>query len=92
MFRRWQPPSGYWWKVVVDPTRNPDEPGMFYGAHFRWCDIVLPGYDAENQTIPCPWPDGTVFENIKTGERVMVKRGQVISRERTWKWKTVLAD
>ena len=22
---------GYVWKVIVDPTRNEDEPGLFYG-------------------------------------------------------------
>lgn len=82
MTRRIRPtPWGYYWKVVVDPTRTGDEPGMFYGGHFRWTDIVLPGWDEEARKIPCPWPSGTVFENIKTGERVAIKRGKVIRLE-----------
>lgn len=78
MKRLWQAPPGYYWKVVVDPTRTRDDPGMFYGGHFRWSDIVLPGCQEE---IPCPWPTGTVFENIRTGDRVVVKRGKVIRLE-----------
>jgi hypothetical protein len=77
--RQWQPPPGYYWKVVVDPTRSGEEPGMFYGGHFRWSDIVLPsGCHREARRIPCPWPHGTVFENVKTGERVVIKRGKVV--------------
>jgi hypothetical protein len=79
--RAWQPPQGYYWKVVVDPTRTGDEPGMFYGAHFRWTDIVPPGWDDECRKIPCPWPSGTVFENVKTGERVTIKKGKVLRLE-----------
>lgn len=71
----WQPPQGYYWKVVHDPTRTGDEPGVFYGGHFRWIDITLPG---GNERIPCPWPSGTVFENIKTGQRVVIRRGRVV--------------
>ncbi|MEP0806591.1 MAG: hypothetical protein HRF47_13985 [Chloroflexota bacterium] len=66
--------AGYVWKVVRDPTRIGYEPGMFYGGHFRWCDIELPL--ACNEIIPCPFPNGTVFENIKTGERVVIRRGR----------------
>ncbi len=80
--RLWQAPQGYHWKVVVDPTRNEDDPGMFYGGHFRWTDIVLPGWGEEARKIPCPWPSGTVFENIKTGERVMIKKGSVVRLEK----------
>ncbi len=69
---------GYYWKVVVDPTRKGDDPGVFYGGHFRWSDIVLPDVDREARRIPCPWPNGTVFENIKTGERVVIRRGRVV--------------
>lgn len=79
--RLWQAPQGYYWKVVVDPTRNEDDPGMFYGGHFRWTDIVLPDVDAEARRIPCPWPNGTVFENVKTGERVVIRRGRVVKLE-----------
>ncbi len=79
--RLWQTPPGYYWKVVVDPTRSGDEPGIFYGSHFRWTDIIPPGTDGEARRIPCPWPSGTVFENVKTGERVVIKRGKVIRLE-----------
>ncbi|WP_172634620.1 hypothetical protein [Anaerolinea thermophila] len=81
MSRHWIPPQGYHWKVVVDPTRTGDDPGIFYGAHFRWADIVPPGTDREAQSIPCPWPSGTVFEHIKTGERVVIRRGRVVKLE-----------
>ncbi len=77
--RAWQSPPGYYWKVVVDPTRTGDEPGMFYGGHFRWMDIVLPA--SCHSRIPCPWPSGTVFENIRTGERVVIKRGRVVKEK-----------
>jgi len=76
MSRHWIPPQGYHWKVVVDPTRTGEEPGMFYGGHFRWCDIVLP--EGGKSRVPCPWPSGTVFEHIKTGERVVIRRGRVV--------------
>ncbi len=79
--RLWQTPPGYYWKVVVDPTRKGDEPGIFYGGHFRWTDIVLPGWDEEARKIPCPWPSGTVFENVKTGERVVIRQGKVVRAE-----------
>lgn len=68
-------PTGYNWKVVVDPTRSDDHPGIFYGGHFRWTDIELP--PACREKIPCPFPAGTVFENIKTGERVIIRSGRV---------------
>ncbi len=85
--RAWQPLQGYCWKVVVDPTRTGEEPGMFYGGYFRWSDIVLPGWDAEAGKIPCPWPNGTVFENVKTGERVVIRRGRVVrEKERQAAW------
>ena len=79
--RLWQTPPGYYWKVVVDPTRSGDDPGMFYGGHFRWTDIVLPGWDEGARKIPCPWPNGTVFENVRTGERVVIKRGRVVKEK-----------
>ena len=93
----WQPPQGYLWKVVVDPTRTGDDPGIFYGAHFRWADIVPPGTDREAQSIPCPWPSGTVFEHIKTGERVVIRRGRVVKLDGkdlqvVQKWTAVSAD
>lgn len=73
--RLWQAPQGYYWKVVVDPTRTGDDPGIFYGGHFRKCDII-PLNKAEDD--PCPWPNGTVFENIRTGERVEIRNGKAI--------------
>jgi hypothetical protein len=79
----WQAPPGYNWKVVVDPTRTEDHPGIFYGGHFRWSDIVLPSGCRSRERIPCPWPSGTVFENIRTGELVVIKRGRpVMVREK----------
>lgn len=71
-------PQGYCWKVIIDPTRKGDDPGLFYGGHFRWSDIVTPG--ARKEDIPCPWPNGTVFKNVKTGEVAIVQWGRVIRR------------
>lgn len=71
--------TGYDWKVVVDPTRSGDHPGVFYGGYFRWTDIELPR--ACRERIPCPFPAGTVFENIKTGEQVVICRGQAVRRK-----------
>ncbi|MEW6287661.1 MAG: hypothetical protein AB1509_15680 [Chloroflexota bacterium] len=71
--------TGYVWKVVHDPTRKGYEPGMFYGGHFRWSDIELPL--GCNEIIPCPFPNGTVFENIRTGERVKIRRGKAVRLE-----------
>ena len=34
-------PRGYVWKVIVDPTRKGDGPGMFFGGLFRMMDISL---------------------------------------------------
>ncbi len=75
--RAWGVPAGHYWKVVEDPTRTGEDPGFFYGGCFRWSDIQPP-IGAETRRIPCPWPSGTVFENIRTGERVVIRRGRVI--------------
>ena len=32
---------GYVWKVIMDPTRVDDDPGMFFGRLFRMIDIHL---------------------------------------------------
>lgn len=83
--RLWQTPPGYYWKVVVDPTRTGDYPGIFYGGHFRWSDIQTPARceeDGEEDFGICPFPDGTVFENIKTGERVKIWHGQIVRQPR----------
>ena len=79
MSRHWIPPQGYHWKVIHDPTRTGGHPGVFYGGHFRWMDIELPS--ACRAKIPCPFPTGTVFENIKTGERVVIRRGRAVRME-----------
>ena len=68
--------NGYIWQVIHDPTRNGDHPGIFYGGHFRRIDIQLPRQ--YRRSTPCPWPNGTVFENIKTGERVTIINTHVI--------------
>jgi hypothetical protein len=63
-------PKGYFWKVVVDPTRTGENPGCFYGSLFRLLDI-LPTVDEDS-----PWPDGIVFEHIETGQRLTFIDGQ----------------
>ncbi len=63
-------PKGYFWKVVVDPTRNGEEPGCFYGSLFRLLDI-LPTVDEVS-----PWPDGIVFEHVETGQHLTFVDGQ----------------
>ncbi len=63
-------PKGYFWKVVVDPTRNGEEPGCFYGSLFRLLDI-LPTVDEVSS-----WPDGIVFEHIETGQHLTFAEGQ----------------
>ena len=62
--------KGYFWKVVVDPTRNAEEPGWFYGSLFRLLDI-LPTVDEVS-----PWPDGIVFEHVETGQHLTFVNGQ----------------
>jgi hypothetical protein len=57
-------PKGYFWKVVHDPTRNGEDPGLFYGSHFRLLDI-LPTWDETS-----PWPEGIIFEHTQTGQRL----------------------
>lgn len=63
-------PKGYLWKVVCDPTRNGEDPGLFFGSLFRLLDI-LPTWDETS-----PWPDGIIFEHIKTGQRLTFVDGQ----------------
>ncbi len=63
-------PKGYFWKVVYDPTRNGEDLGLFYGSHFRLLDII-PTWDETS-----PWPDGTVFEHIQTGQQLTFLDGQ----------------
>jgi hypothetical protein len=63
-------PKGYFWKVVVDPTQNGEEPGCFYGSLFLLLDN-LPTVDE----VP-PWPDGIVFEHIEFGQHLTFVDGQ----------------
>lgn len=62
-------PPGYIWKVIHDPTRTDDEPGLFYGAYFRFIDLV------HGKTETCCWPDGIIFENSETGEILRIFDG-----------------
>jgi len=64
-------PPGYIWKVIFDPTRTGDEPGLFYGAYFRFIDLV------HGKSEPCCWPDGIVFENADTGDFLEIQNGTI---------------
>ena len=60
---------GYVWKVIADPTRKDDEPGMFYGRLFRMIDIRL------NRDEKSTWPEGIMFENVTSGGRLTYQDG-----------------
>ena len=60
---------GYVWKVIVDPTRKDDEPGLFYGRLFRMIDIRL------NRDEKSTWPEGIIFENVTSGCRLTYQDG-----------------
>ena len=60
---------GYVWKVMVDPTRDKDDPGIFFGRLFRMIDIRL------NRDEKSTWPDGIVFENVISGCRLTYQEG-----------------
>ena len=60
---------GYVWKVITDPTRTEDDPGLFLGSLFRMIDIRL------NRDEKSTWPDGIVFEQINTGCRLAYQGG-----------------
>ena len=60
---------GYVWKVIVDPTRNDDDPGMFFGRLFRMIDIRL------NRDEKSTWPEGIIFENVTSGCRLTYQDG-----------------
>ncbi len=68
---------GYSWRVIHDPTRTGEDPGLFFGGHFRSIDIELPK-SLGHSKIPCPWPSGMIFENIHTGEKIQVKQDKII--------------
>ncbi len=65
------PPRGYEWKVIADPTRSMDDPGLFYGRLFRIFDIHI--YPGEKPT----WPNGIVFQHVKTGEKLTFVQGKL---------------
>lgn len=63
---------GYVWKVIMDPTRVDDDPGMFFGRLFRMIDIRL------NRDEKSTWLEGIVFENITSGCRLTYKDGLLV--------------
>jgi hypothetical protein len=67
----YRPPKGYEWKVIVDPTRTSDEPGLFYGRLFRIFDIHI--YPGEKST----WPNGIIFQNVKSGQKLTFVQGKL---------------
>ena len=71
-FSGYTAPKGYLWKVVYDPTRNGEDPGLFYGSLFRLLDI-LPTKDEVS-----PWPERIIFEHTQTGQRLSFVEGQPV--------------
>jgi len=63
--------NGYDWKVIIDPTRSEDDPGLFYGGLFRMVDLRL---DRDEKST---WPDGILFEHILTGQRLTFEKGRL---------------
>jgi hypothetical protein len=63
---------GYVWKVIVDPTRGAEDPGMFFGRLFRMVDIRL------NRDEKSTWPEGIVFEHAISGCRLTYKDGLLV--------------
>lgn len=63
--------NGYDWKVIVDPTRSEDDPGLFYSGLFRMVDLRL---DRDEKST---WPDGIVFEHKWTGQRLTFENGKL---------------
>ena len=62
---------GYDWKVIVDPTRCANDPGLFFGGLFRMVDLRL---DRDERSS---WPDGIVFEHIQTCQRLTFEHGKL---------------
>lgn len=71
-FSGYSAPKGYLWKVIYDPIRNGEDPGLFYGSLFRLLDI-LPTKDEDS-----PWPERIVFEHIQTGQQLSFIEGQPV--------------
>jgi hypothetical protein len=65
--------NGYCLKVIVDPTRLGDDPGMFYGGLFRMVDLRL---DRDEIST---WPDGIVFEHTLTGQQLTFIEGKLFN-------------
>lgn len=65
-------PRGYVWKVILDPTRFDDDPGIFFGRLFRMIDIRL------NRDEKSNWPEGIVFEHITSGCRLTYQDGLLV--------------
>jgi hypothetical protein len=63
---------GYEWKVIVDPTREGHDPGMFFGRLFRIFDIRI------NRDEKSTWPDGIVFEHVKSNRCLTYQSGLLI--------------
>ena len=63
--------NGYDWKVIVDPTRCANDPGLFFGGLFRMVDLRL---DRDERSS---WPDGIVFEHIQTCQRLTFEHGKL---------------
>lgn len=59
-------------QVVVDPTRNAEDPGDFYLRFFRPGDISVRLIGDR-----LPFPDGTVFQNVETKKLLEVSNGQI---------------
>lgn len=63
--------NGYDWRVIVDPTRSENDPGLFYGGLFRMMDLRL---DRDEKST---WPDGIVFEHKLTRQRLTFEKGKL---------------
>ena len=63
---------GYDWKVVLDPTRGPEEPGLFFGRLFRMIDLQL---DRDEKST---WPEGILFEHVLTGRQLTFRNGKLL--------------
>ena len=66
-------PTKYIWKVIQDPTKKNNLPGLFYHHLFRKSDVFL----LSNETVNY-WPEGIIFQNIATGETVEFNRGTLV--------------
>ena len=63
---------GYVWKVIVDPTRESDDPGLFFGRLFRMIDFRL---DRDEKST---WPEGIVFEHVTSGCHLTFQDGILV--------------